>query len=62
MLTKQKPAPAVSDLRPIKARVAGQQHVSDNLPAAELTLDAENPAALDADFAPPTRRTRLAML
>ena len=37
-------------------------HVKDNLRAANLSLDVEDLAAIDADFPPPTRRTRLAML
>ena len=43
-------------------KAAAEAHVRDNLRAAELTLDDEDLAAIDADFAPPTRRTRLAML
>jgi diketogulonate reductase-like aldo/keto reductase len=43
-------------------KAADQAHVQANLDAAELTLDAEDLAAIDADFPPPTRRTRLAML
>ena len=43
-------------------KAADEAHVKANLRAAELTLDAEDLAAIDADFSPPTRRTRLAML
>ena len=43
-------------------KAADEAHVRDNLRAAELTLDANDLAAIDADFPPPTRRTRLAML
>ena len=43
-------------------KAANEAHVRDNLRAAELTLDSEDLAAIDANFAPPTRRTRLAML
>lgn len=43
-------------------KAADEAHVKDNLRAAELTLDTEDLAAIDADFAPPTRHTRLAML
>jgi diketogulonate reductase-like aldo/keto reductase len=43
-------------------KAADEAHVRDNLRAAELTLDADDLAAIDADFPPPTRRTRLAML
>jgi len=43
-------------------KAADEAHVRDNLRAAELTLDAEDLAAINADFPPPTRRTRLAML
>jgi diketogulonate reductase-like aldo/keto reductase len=43
-------------------KAADESHVQANLRAAELTLDAEDLAAIDADFRPPTRRARLAML
>jgi diketogulonate reductase-like aldo/keto reductase len=43
-------------------KAADESHVQANLLAAELTLDAEDLAAIDADFRPPTRRARLAML
>jgi diketogulonate reductase-like aldo/keto reductase len=38
------------------------RHVEDNRRAADLTLTAEDLAALDAEFTPPVRWTRLAML
>ena len=37
-------------------------HVNDNRRALDLALSAEDLAAIDADFAPPTRKTSLAML
>ena len=37
-------------------------HVADNRRALDLVLMAEDLAAIDADFPPPTRKTRLAML
>ena len=37
-------------------------HVADNRRAADLVLSAEDLAAIDADFPPPSRKTRLAML
>ena len=37
-------------------------HVKDNTRAAELILSDDDLAAIDKDFPPPTRRTRLAML
>lgn len=43
-------------------KAADEAHVDENLRAADLALDAEDLAAIDADFPPPTRRTRLAML
>ncbi|WP_158913332.1 aldo/keto reductase [Caulobacter sp. S45] len=43
-------------------KAADEAHVKANLHAAEFTLDAEDLAAIDADFPPPNRRTRLAML
>lgn len=38
------------------------EHVADNRRALDLLLTSEDLAAIDADFAPPTRKTRLAML
>jgi diketogulonate reductase-like aldo/keto reductase len=43
-------------------KAADEAHVRDNLRAAELVLSNEDLAAIDAEFPPPTRRTRLAML
>jgi diketogulonate reductase-like aldo/keto reductase len=37
-------------------------HVTDNRRAADLVLTAEDLAEIDAEFPPPTRKTRLAML
>jgi diketogulonate reductase-like aldo/keto reductase len=37
-------------------------HVTENRRALDLKLTAQDLAAIDADFAPPTRKTRLAML
>ncbi len=37
-------------------------HVRDNRRAADLVLTGEDLAEIDADFPPPTRRTRLAMI
>jgi diketogulonate reductase-like aldo/keto reductase len=37
-------------------------HVADNRRASELTLSPEDVAAIDTDFPPPSRKTRLAML
>ena len=37
-------------------------HVADNRRALDLVLSAEDLAAIDAEFPPPSRRTRLAML
>lgn len=37
-------------------------HVADNRRAADLALTAEDLALIDADFPPPVRKTRLAML
>jgi diketogulonate reductase-like aldo/keto reductase len=37
-------------------------HVTENRRALDLKLTAQDMAAIDADFAPPTRKTRLAML
>jgi diketogulonate reductase-like aldo/keto reductase len=43
-------------------KAADIRHVEANRAAADLALTAEDFAALDAEFAPPTRKTRLAML
>jgi len=43
-------------------KAADESHVRDNVGAAGLVLSAQDLAAIDADFPPPTRRTRLAML
>jgi diketogulonate reductase-like aldo/keto reductase len=43
-------------------KAADTAHVSDNLRAADLVLDGEDLAEIDAAFPAPTRRTRLAML
>ena len=43
-------------------KAADEAHVRDNARAADLILTDEDLAAIDADFPPPTRRTRLAML
>jgi len=37
-------------------------HVTQNRRALDLVLTAQDLAAIDADFSPPTRKTRLAML
>jgi diketogulonate reductase-like aldo/keto reductase len=37
-------------------------HVKDNRRALDLTFSPEELTAIDADFPPPTRKTRLAML
>jgi diketogulonate reductase-like aldo/keto reductase len=37
-------------------------HIDDNRRALDLVLTAEDLAAIDADFPPPTRKSRLAML
>ena len=37
-------------------------HLQDNRRALDLVLTAEDVAAIDADFPPPTRKTRLAMI
>lgn len=43
-------------------KAADEAHVRDNAAAAALELSDEDLALIDADFPPPTRRTRLAML
>ena len=43
-------------------KAADEAHVKENVRAAELVLSDEDLSALDGDFPPPTRRTRLAML
>ncbi len=43
-------------------KAADAAHLTDNRRALDLTLSAEDLAAIDADFAPPSRKTRLAML
>jgi diketogulonate reductase-like aldo/keto reductase len=43
-------------------KAADEAHVRDNLRAADLVLSNEDLADLDADFPPPSRKTRLAML
>ena len=43
-------------------KAADVAHVRENRGAADLQLDAEDLAAIDAEFPPPTRRTRLEML
>jgi diketogulonate reductase-like aldo/keto reductase len=43
-------------------KAADAAHLNHNRRALELTLSAEDLAAIDADFAPPSRKTRLAML
>lgn len=43
-------------------KAASLDHVKDNRAAADLTLTDEDLAALDAEFAPPRRKTRLQML
>ncbi len=43
-------------------KAATEAHVRDNHRAAQITLTAEDLAEIDADFPPPRRRTRLAML
>ena len=43
-------------------KAANEAHVRNNLRAAELVLSHEDLAAIDAEFPPPTRRARLAML
>lgn len=43
-------------------KASDSAHVNDNATAAGLVLSDEDLAAIDKDFPPPTRRTRLAML
>jgi diketogulonate reductase-like aldo/keto reductase len=43
-------------------KAADQAHVQENARAADLILSDEDLAAIDADFSPPARKTRLAML
>jgi diketogulonate reductase-like aldo/keto reductase len=43
-------------------KAADVRHVQENRRAADLILAPEDFASLDAEFAPPTRKTRLAML
>jgi aryl-alcohol dehydrogenase-like predicted oxidoreductase len=43
-------------------KAADAAHLNDNRRALDLALTAEDLAALDADFPPPSRKTRLAML
>jgi diketogulonate reductase-like aldo/keto reductase len=43
-------------------KAADQAHVQDNGRAADLILSDEDLGAIDADFSPPARKTRLAML
>jgi diketogulonate reductase-like aldo/keto reductase len=43
-------------------KAADEAHVRDNRAAADLVLTAEDLAEIDADFPPPSRKTRLAML
>ncbi|HTK35515.1 MAG TPA: aldo/keto reductase [Caulobacteraceae bacterium] len=43
-------------------KAAEVRHVEENRRAADLVLTGEDLVALDAEFAPPTRKTRLAML
>jgi diketogulonate reductase-like aldo/keto reductase len=43
-------------------KASDASHVKANREALELVLTAEDLAAIDADFPPPTRKTRLAML
>jgi diketogulonate reductase-like aldo/keto reductase len=43
-------------------KAAGAAHLKDNRRALDLVLTAEDLAAIDAEFPPPSRRTRLAML
>ncbi len=51
------------DLDVIAVPKAGiEAHVRDNALAADLELTDQDLAAIEADFPPPTRRTRLAML
>ena len=43
-------------------KAAGVEHVAENRAAADLVLDAEDKAALDAEFQPPVRKRPLSML
>jgi diketogulonate reductase-like aldo/keto reductase len=43
-------------------KASDEAHVRDNRRAADIALTPEDLAEIDADFPPPTRRTRLAML
>ena len=43
-------------------KAAAEAHVRDNRRAADIALTPEDLAEIDADFPPPRRRTRLAML
>ena len=43
-------------------KAAREAHLRENLAAADIVLDAEDRAQLDAAFAPPRRETPLAML
>jgi diketogulonate reductase-like aldo/keto reductase len=43
-------------------KAANAAHLEDNRRAVDLVLTAEDIAAIDADFPPPARKTRLAML
>ena len=43
-------------------KAATETHVRDNRAAADLELSAEDLAAIDAEFAPPRRKVRLAIL
>ena len=43
-------------------KAADATHVNDNCRALDLALTPEDLAAIDADFPPPTRKSRLAML
>jgi len=43
-------------------KASSVEHVEDNRRALDLKLTAEDLAAIDADFPPPIRKTRLAML
>lgn len=43
-------------------KAADAAHLNDNRRALDLVLTAEDFAAIDADFPPPSRKTRLAML
>lgn len=43
-------------------KASSVEHIEDNRRALDLKLTPEDLAAIDADFPPPTRKTRLAML